>query len=209
VAETVVQYRQATRDDLNAVARIFLAAFPESIAHYVGHPIPPNVLSDVFAICLDAEPEAFLVAGVDSAVAGYVFAPAHFSRLFRTAVLRGHLFRLAGHWLSGRYGFGLRPVRIALRNWTALWRERNGADVPGEARILSIAVDPSRQNLGIGSGLLARALDYLHAQGVPSVRLEVRPENPSAKHLYEKYGFEIKGTTQDTQGSWLIMLKTF
>ncbi|HEX2948211.1 MAG TPA: hypothetical protein VHV83_01345, partial [Armatimonadota bacterium] len=65
-----VQYRNAQRNDLQAIAQIFLTAFPESVQHYVGHEIPSDVLVDAFGICLDAEPTAFVVALVDNQIAG-------------------------------------------------------------------------------------------------------------------------------------------
>ncbi|HEY3378486.1 MAG TPA: hypothetical protein VGL77_13425, partial [Armatimonadota bacterium] len=80
-----ISYRHTRAGDLCAIGEIFVAAFPESVRHYVGHAIPPDALADVFAICLDAEVEACFVAEVDGRVAGYIFAPAHFSRLPGTA----------------------------------------------------------------------------------------------------------------------------
>ena len=50
-----VLYRNADPEDLSGIAELFLAAFPESIEHYVGHPIGPNAIEDAFAIALGAE----------------------------------------------------------------------------------------------------------------------------------------------------------
>lgn len=201
-------YRHAQPDDLVGIATIFIAAFPASIRHYVGHPLKPNLVADLFAICLDAEPDSFFVALTGTRVAGYVFAPAHFSRLPGIAIRHGHLCRLAWRWLTGQYGIGLRPVVMAARNWLALLRESHNPALASDARILSIAVHPDYQRHGIGSTLLTRALAELTARGIDTVRLEVRPENTAAIHVYEKYGFFIVGKTRDTQGDWLVMLNT-
>jgi RimJ/RimL family protein N-acetyltransferase len=43
--------------------------------------------------------------------------------------------------------------------------------------------------------------------GSEKVRLEVRPWNSSARHVYEKAGFEYVGQMSDSQGEWLVMVK--
>lgn len=202
-----IDYRSVTTDDLCAVGQIFITAFPESVRYYTRKTISPGVLADLFAICLDAEPACFSVAVVDGHIAGYIIAPAHFSRISRVAVTHSHLWRLAWRWLTGRYGIGIRPVYIAALNWLKLLRHSHDEFGAIDARILSIAVDPAFQGHGIGSGLMERGLAYLTEQGVAAVRLEVRPDNASALHVYEKSGFIGKGCTRDTQGAWLIMVK--
>jgi ribosomal-protein-alanine N-acetyltransferase len=201
-----IRYRNANRKDLRAIGHIFLAAFPESVEHYVGHPVGPSVIEDAFAIVLDAEPEAFFVAAVDGKVAGYIVAPTRFSRIVRTAILHGHVLRMSWHWISGRYRVGIKPVWIAVRNWLGLVSEARQGELHAEARILSIAVDPTCQGMGIGTGLMKLGMDYLRSRGEKLVRLEVRPDNRAAIHIYEKYGFEARGVTRDTQGEWLVMI---
>lgn len=202
-----VEYRRASKQDLPGIAEVFIRAFPESVEHYVGHPIQPTALIDVFAICLDAEPEAFIIAVEDSRVSGYVYAPPKISRLFRVAILNGHLLKLFWGWISGRYGIGLQPVKVSVRNWLTLWGQARSGEHRTDAHILSIAVDPNTQGKGMGTGLMREALSYLKQKGAHCVRLEVRPGNEAAIHIYAKLGFETKGRTADTQGDWLIMTK--
>ncbi|MEN6302666.1 MAG: N-acetyltransferase, partial [Armatimonadia bacterium] len=76
-----------------------------------------------------------------------------------------------------------------------------------DAHILSIAVDPDCHRRGVGGELLKRGLQYLQEQGAEQVRLEVRPDNPAAVHLYEKFGFRTVGEIQDSQGPWLVMVR--
>ena len=201
-----VLYRNAGRSDLGAIARIFLDAFPESVEYYTGHPIGPLAIEDAFAIVFDAEPEAFFVAELNGRVVGYIVVPAGFSGILRTAVLHGHLLKMFCRWITGRYGVGLRPVWMVARNWLGLAGETRHPEAHAEARILSIAVEPGCQGLGIGSGLTKAGLDYLRSRGEKMVRLEVRPDNQPAIRVYEKYGFKITGETTDVQGKWLVML---
>jgi ribosomal protein S18 acetylase RimI-like enzyme len=197
----------AQAEDLDGIARVFIKAFPDSVRHYVGRNINPALPADLFRIAFDAEPLALIVAVVDSEVAGYILAPSKFSHLFSAAVMHRDVYETFWRWITGRYGIGVRPVVIAARNWFYLWRESREGRVQVEARILSVAVDPDFQGCGIGTRLVQLGLEYLKSVGSDKVRLEVRPANIPAKHVYEKLGFEPVGHTRDTQGEWLIMVK--
>lgn len=56
-----------------------------------------------------------------------------------------------------------------------------------------MAVMPKHQNKGIGASLITKALEIAHSLGYQA-KLEVHKDNPSARHLYSKYGFtELDG----------------
>lgn len=59
---------------------------------------------------------------------------------------------------------------------------------------ISMAVHPDHQGLGVGSELMAKAIE-LADQWLNLVRLEltVYADNRAAIHLYRKYGFEVEG----------------
>lgn len=198
--------RAAEAGDLPGVAEVFTAAFPESVRHVSGNAPEIGVLADLFALARCAEPGSLLVAEADGRIAGYVLAPAHMSLLQRAAFRHGSWLRLVGHWLAGRYGPRWRVVRRTLAGKLAFLRfSRRFASC--EARILSIAVHPDFQGRGLGRKLLEAGLGYLRAEGAPCVRLEVRPDNDPARHLYEQYGFVALGTYEDPQGTWLVMVQ--
>jgi len=202
-----VQYRHGRREDLPAVAEVFLAAFPESVEHYVGRPVLPLIMVDAFAICLDTEPEGFFVAEEDGEVVGYIFGPRQFSRLYRTAIWQGHLWRMFRRWISGQYGVGVKPFLVAARNQLFVWREARSRRSVCDARIFSIAVHPDHQSRRIGTGLLEVSLNYLDGCGGGRVCLEVRADSSSAQRLYEKFGFRVSGRSRDTRGDWLVMVR--
>ena len=200
--------RQGTNADLAAMAAVYIAAFPESIGHFFDQTDPPvTAVIDLLQVPLDAEPQAVLVAEKEGRIAGYCLAPAHFSRLAHTALHGGHLWRFVWRWITGRYNLGLRPLRMLALDKLRGHRERRTDPHHAEAHILSLAVHPDFQCQGIGKALLEGALAYLDNMGADPIRLEVRPANAAALHLYESHGFRTVGRTSDSQGEWLIMLR--
>lgn len=202
-----MKYRRATSDDMRSVAKLFVAAFPDSVRHTMGADAPPlDFLADLFRMCLDTDPEGFLVAEDDlGRLAGYVVAPLAVNRIWRRAVGGGYLWRWFRSALSGRLRVSLATIRTAVADKFAFWRsQKTAAEIP--ARILSIAVAPWAQGRGIGSELLARAIARFRRANVPRVRLEVRPWNRPAVRMYERSGFKEIGRTRDTQGEWLILV---
>lgn len=59
-----------------------------------------------------------------------------------------------------------------------------------QSDVQTIAVDPRRQGIGLGSRLLEALIDMAHEKGARELLLEVRSDNASAIHLYERFGFE-------------------
>ncbi|MFH1662472.1 MAG: ribosomal protein S18-alanine N-acetyltransferase [Chloroflexota bacterium] len=64
----------------------------------------------------------------------------------------------------------------------------------GEAHIVNIAVRKAYRRRGIGELLLINLINMTLKKGSDIITLEVRRSNEAAQKLYEKYGFEIKGT---------------
>jgi [ribosomal protein S18]-alanine N-acetyltransferase len=222
-----LRLRPANRADLAQIALVFLSAFPQSVEHYSGRqpervwragqliwPGGGRLMADVFAICLHCEATAFIVAEDEAQgrIAGYIFAPAHASRLLRIQLTGASLLKIAWNWSNRRYSIGPRAYAIAWHNLRTMLleaRQERGTELLCDARVFSIAVHPDYQGLGLGKALTAAGLDYLRGCGERRVRLEVRPDNAAAVRVYEKLGFVVKGQTADSQGPWLIMLTEF
>ena len=201
-----IEYRVASEGDLAGVARIYLKAFPDSVEHFFGKR-PPSLQAvvDVFGLPLAAEPQCLTVAVEDVRIVGYCLAPAHASRIARVAMRR--IGRLLLRWLMGRYDIGWAPLRLLVHDKLRMKKahQEPGHDI--DAHILSIAVDPDCHSRGVGGELLRLGLEYLQEQGAEQVRLEVRPDNAAAVHLYEKSGFRTVGEIADSQGPWLVMVR--
>jgi putative acetyltransferase len=59
--------------------------------------------------------------------------------------------------------------------------------------ILGIALLPEARGLGLGAQLLQAAIDKSWSCGLTRIELAVRADNPNAKALYERFGFEHEG----------------
>lgn len=68
---------------------------------------------------------------------------------------------------------------------------------------LGMFVLPPFRNQGIGSAMIDRALDWASKQGYAEIMLTVHPTNRRAIHLYEKFGFRIRGEYREPEeGGW-------
>jgi ribosomal-protein-alanine N-acetyltransferase len=62
-----------------------------------------------------------------------------------------------------------------------------------EAHLMTIAVAPSWQGIGLGTWLLLAVLDQMESRGAQIATLEVRESNVVARSLYERMGFRVTG----------------
>ncbi|TDC70004.1 ribosomal-protein-alanine N-acetyltransferase [Actinomadura sp. GC306] len=63
----------------------------------------------------------------------------------------------------------------------------------GQADVQTIGVRADRRGGGIGAALLTELLDEAARRGSEAVFLEVRADNPGARRLYERFGFDEVG----------------
>ncbi len=63
-----------------------------------------------------------------------------------------------------------------------------------QIHLVTIAVDPAEQGHGIGRRLLFDLFDLARTAELHTAVLEVRVSNTRARHLYEEFGFRLKGT---------------
>lgn len=64
------------------------------------------------------------------------------------------------------------------------------------ARIEDVVVDGRARGLGVGSALIAAAVDRARAAGARTLDLTSRPERDSAGRLYERHGFRLRDSRQ-------------
>lgn len=211
MAETGLEYRLATRDDLLGAARVYLRAFPESLEDLHAPNLKPVAIADLLLPAIVSEPDSLFVAVDRSApeaprVVGYCLAPRNVAGIGKAAFWRGILFRWVWRFLTRQYGLGWGSMVATLHDKISFRRTDQTPEADCPSRILSIAVDPDSQGHGIGGSLLTMALARFRKLGVSCVRLEVRPDNTPAKSLYLKVGFRGVGQFRDTRGAWDIMM---
>lgn len=200
--------RSATCDDIPAIAALFVEAFRESVLHHCGQIPKLTAMEDVFSLVLRTEPgAAFVACDRSGGLVGYCFAPTCLYRIWVKAIFDGDLFVWGYRWLTGKYGFGLRPVKVIFSNKLFFLRSALTPGKAARARILSIAVSEQARNHGIAGMLMDTACDWFTRCGIKRVRLEVRPDNVPAIRVYEKHRFYMDGYTEDLQGKWLIMYR--
>ncbi len=200
----MIKYRQASAEDLPAIARLFVVSFADSMHHVGVGAKAAKAIADAFGLALCAEPEGLIVAEVEGEVVGYALATGDARRMRWKVFWQGRWLRMLWWLLTGRYGIGWRTLRVVSADKAAFLR---GARLHGahQARPLSLAVDPACRGQGIGRQLFAASLDYLRTCGAQTIRLEVRPGNVPARSLYESFGFRVRGSYEDSQGKWLVM----
>jgi len=67
-------------------------------------------------------------------------------------------------------------------------------DREGHGAIQNLGVAPNHRNAGLGSLLLAQALDGFRRAGLERVQLEVTAQNEGAIRLYRRFGFAVVRT---------------
>lgn len=72
--------------------------------------------------------------------------------------------------------------RYAKPSWQPRWSATMGTAAG------SVAVDPARQNSGLGARMMTAGEDWLKLHGVPKAQLMVRAENTKVVEFYEHIG---------------------
>lgn len=205
----------ADKPDIGRIARVYVEAFPESVKFFFGDSTPERVVKIVsagFHVLWQAGCGFIVARESDGDVQGYCIIAADEAEVrasfFKNAVWLGFVKDL----LRGRIPLRLNEAARLAANGAVLLLSylvapRNYACRAG-ARIFSIAVRKAARGRGLGRELLKRALAFATGKGAKVIKLEVRPENQAAVHLYRSAGFREVGKVKDLQGPWLAMEKT-
>lgn len=200
---TMVSVREARDADLQAVAELHVAAFPESVLGQLGvEAVRRNYVwqlhgpHDVTALVaeLDGRPVGFLFGGVfRGSTIGFVKSQKFF---LARQVLRHPKVLLDR--------IGLNRIRLALRLVSSRW-STPAPEVPAAVPrssfgVLAIAVDPTVQGHGVGRELMAVASATATADGFESMHLSVHPDNLQAVSFYESLGWQ---RSPEDDGGWV------
>lgn len=198
-----VSVREARDGDLQAVAELHVAAFPESVLGQLGvEAVRRNYVwqlhgpHDVTALVaeLGGRPVGFLFGGVfRGSTIGFVKSQKFF--------LAGQVLRHPKVLVDR---IGLDRVRLALRLVSSRW-STPAPEVPDAVPrssfgVLAIAVDPAVQGHGVGRELMASASAAATAEGFEAMHLSVHPDNLQAVSFYESLGWR---RTPEEDGGWV------
>ena len=89
--------------------------------------------------------------------------------------------------------YGKQPIGHALVKWNGPTHRAIAATLGRCAEIEDLFVHPSYRSTGVGSKLLEYATKLAKQQGLPIVGLGVATDNPRARKLYERIGFNDTG----------------
>ncbi|WP_245845209.1 GNAT family N-acetyltransferase [Pseudothioclava arenosa] len=155
-----------------AAARLYWAAFGAKLGRVLG----PEPLALRFIAQVIDESHAVSALSPDGALIGIIG--------FRTH---------QGTFVGG----GLGDLQAVYGRWGGAWRFAALASLAfdGERRAMmvdGVAVAPEWRGAGIGARLIEAACAEAEARGFSHLRLDVVDENPRARALYDRLGFQVE-----------------
>jgi len=160
----------------------------------------------VWSFIRAVEPRGFLGAFINGELAGYAIFVPSLRRMQREAIRTGAVLRWALAALRGGFGLRLSAIPRILANKALFLSSAGAYRGKGDAQLLNIAVLPAYQGKGVATALVRAGLDAMREMRVLEVRLEVRPWNAGAVHVYRATGWREAGRTRDIEGEWLVMV---
>jgi ribosomal protein S18 acetylase RimI-like enzyme len=185
--------RELTLTDLREVAAVHRAAFTRSALTKLGVEAVRRYYEWQLTGPHDAVAQG---AFYDDKLAGFCFGGVYRGAM-SGFLLRNRLFlgwRVATHpWLLSNPLFRER-LTVGVRLWKKYSRPQLAAPAtqrvaPASYTILSIAVDPTRQGLGVGKILMQQSEARAHELGYAQMDLTVDPANEQAIRFYEGLGW--------------------
>jgi len=187
---------------------IFTAAFADEHRSRFRENARPSALLDVWTFLQRHFGSGFLGAYDQERLVGYALFVCSLGSVQRKATVTGEIFKWALRALVGRYDFQVSALARVVRNKVYFFCGAQRFRTHGDAQLLNVAVDPAAQGRGIAKVLVRAGLEAMSRQGVPEVRLEVRPWNTAAVKVYERTGWREVGRTRDLDGEWVVMTVT-
>ena len=198
--------RQATFQDIEALVDIYIECFPERVKEVFGGPQRRVFIHDYlrYSLALDsAHNWVYVRAG---SVVGFVMAPCEYSP-WRAMFSQGLLFRCAGHFLTGKYGFPLHIMKGFLKGGFTFDSDPAIKRLRGKPYIHLDAVKPVNQResskglLGIGRQLMQWAIAAQRKNGANFCWGIVQPTASRYLPIWKRVGFRVYPISN---GRWLI-----
>jgi ribosomal protein S18 acetylase RimI-like enzyme len=199
--------RPISNDDLPAVAAIHQSAFPDSALTKLGIEAVRRYYAwqlsgphNVFALGLETDGRliGFCFGGVfRGALSGFVSANRAY--LVRRVLTKPYL--LTNPLFRERLALGLRALRGTFRVRASRTLPSPAPKTQRSFGILSVAVMPNCQRMGVGAILMAEAETFARSVGFDAMHLTVHPANTQAVGFYQRLGWQrtMEGTVWQGQ----------
>jgi ribosomal protein S18 acetylase RimI-like enzyme len=198
--------KQGSLQDSREIAKLYAAAFPDSIGLFFRKKAPDTLLDLLelaFSLLFHWGGEAVLIKDEAGSTHGYCMYSVQPNR--STSRRWGKILTVLGQ-MARRVALPelARLLQNQVLMTTSARCDSKTPSAKSGARILSIAINPVCQGQGVGTLLFTHVLETLQDH---SVGLNVRADNPAARSLYAKAGFRQCGTTRDISGRWIMLTK--
>jgi len=183
---TPVIYDRMQIDDIPAAVDLYVDSFPHRVSGWFRHRQHATCFyGDLFELMLGTHGATCFSARHEGRLDGYLILTFPDRRLRAALWRNGLALRIAGHVLTGRFGWS-----SSLLTRAAVTLLRPDTLALGGPHVYVVAVAPERRGQGIGSQLLYRA----RAACMPRFRtlwLYAEVDNQRAVDLYRRLGFRI------------------
>ncbi len=193
--------------DAKKIAELYIAAFPDSVRFFFKKKAPTKLLilvTNSFGLKLLWGGQAILAQDSNNQVVGYCIYSMKPNMFWKNLSYKTLNSTLRMGCLVICSILPSEVIKLAVNQLVmAVCKKRDWHPPPENARIVSIAVSPEMQGLGIGTKLLNAAVADLHSH---NVFLNVRSNNKAGRKMYENVKFQYYGKTKDLLGEWLMMV---
>jgi len=179
-----VTIRTAVESESPAVARLHAEQISEGFLSFLG----PRLLARLYRRIVRHPDSFLLVADLRGQGVGFIAGSTDVRGLYRQFVVRDGI--PAACSAAPRLIVGWRRVLETLGHGASDGTGAGSGSGLG-AELLSVAVAPDRQGLGLGRRLVASFLQELEVRSCPSAHVVVGAGNVGAIALYERSGFVI------------------
>ena len=182
--------RAGTEADASAAAALHASQIGEGFLSSLG----PPFLAALYRRVVRHAGSFLLVAERDGEVVGFAAGCEDVGRLYREFLLRDGLV------------VGVRAAPRLVRAWRRVWETLrypaggDEGDLPA-AELLSVAVAPAAQGLGLGRQLVGAVTEELRRRGAEGVRVVAGAGNARAIGLYRACGFTTAGRLEVHRGA--------
>ena len=187
--------RNAAPEDLDGIAKVHAACFPDSFSTHLGRAHGFRLLKKFYSLYLKSVPELFLVAeNGDGKMIGLcmgyycednTYMKRYLKENFFAVSFRMFLLLLCGDrtaWRKIRSVFEKNETKLITEEFEYITDDRRGD-------LLSVCVVVEERGKGTAQALMDEYLRILKANGRELCLLTVEKENARGKKFYEKNGF--------------------